>query len=67
MMNKNAKDIDSYLEAYAYWQDAVEKLHNILFEEDSINDPAKIKGALNREIRAKDKYEIARKNILGIG
>ena len=25
------------------------------------------KGALNREIRAKDKYEIARKKILGIG
>ena len=67
MMNKNAKDIDNYLAAYAYWQDAVEKLHHILFEKDATSDPAKIKGALNREIRAKDKYEIARKNILGIG
>jgi len=67
MMNKNAEEVASYLEAYEYWQDAVQKLHHILFDENSTNDPAKIKGALNREIRAKEKYETARKNILGIG
>ena len=67
MMNKNAEEVTSYLEAYEYWQDAVQKLHHILFDENSTNDPAKIKGALNREIRAKEKYETARKNILGIG
>lgn len=67
MMNKNAEEVASYLEAYEYWQDAVQKLHHILFDENSSNDPAKIKGALNREIRAKEKYETARKNILGIG
>jgi hypothetical protein len=66
-MNKNAEEVASYLEAYEYWQDAVQKLHHILFDENSTNDPAKIKGALNREIRAKEKYETARKNILGIG
>ena len=66
-MNKNTKEITSYLEAYEYWQDAVQKLHYILFDENSTNDPAKIKGALNREARAKEKYETARKKILGIG
>ncbi|MBR73700.1 MAG: hypothetical protein CL872_02000 [Dehalococcoidaceae bacterium] len=66
-MNKKAEEIDSYLEAFAYWQNAAEKLHHILFDESATKDPAKIKGALNREIRAKEKYEIARKNILGIG
>tara|TARA_Y100001970_G_scaffold233674_1_gene291421 strand:- start:3979 stop:4179 length:201 start_codon:yes stop_codon:yes gene_type:complete len=66
-MNKNVEEVASYLEAYEYWQDAVQKLHHILFDENSTNDPAKIKGALNREIRAKEKYENARKKILGIG
>jgi hypothetical protein len=64
---KSREDIERYLDAFNYWQQMLTNLHAILFDEKEVKDPSVIKGALNREARAKEKYEEQRKEIFGIG
>ena len=55
----------AYRDAYENWQRQLGQLHELLLEEKRI-PPIQIKGLLNREARAKHKYDRARLALLGI-
>ena len=54
-----------YIEAYQAWQEQLQALHRVVLEGQRM-DPPRLKGLLNREIRAKEKYEEARRRLLGL-
>ena len=54
-----------YQKAYADWQKQLVALHEVLLEGHR-TDPVKLKGILNRESRAKIRYDRARLELLGI-
>ncbi len=54
-----------YLAAYGDWQKQLADLHAVLLE-GRRTDPARLKGLLNREARAKERYDLARLRLLGI-
>jgi hypothetical protein len=54
-----------YLEAYRVWQGQLEDLHRVLLEGQRL-EPPKLKGLLNREARAKERYDRARRQLLGL-
>ncbi|MGB2694235.1 MAG: hypothetical protein WBD55_03505 [Dehalococcoidia bacterium] len=56
---------EEYRQAYDAWHEQIEALHRVLLEGDRL-DPPKLKGLLNREARAKDRYDIARLALLGL-
>jgi hypothetical protein len=56
----------AYIGAYQAWQEQLQALHRVVLEGQHI-DPPRLKGLLNREIRAKEKYEEARRRLLGLG
>ena len=55
----------AYREAYDAWQKQLAGVHEFLIEGKRPN-PLQIKGLLNRESRAKRKYDEARLKLLGI-
>ena len=57
---------DEYRQAYDAWQEQLRALHRVLLEGDSM-EPPKLKGLLNREARAKERYDAARQALLGLG
>lgn len=54
-----------YRAAYETWTKQLEGLHSFLLDGERL-DPVRIKGLLNREARAKERYDEARKRLLGI-
>ncbi len=56
---------EAYREAYDYWQQQLQRLHAFFLEGERIEPPA-LKGLLNREARAKERYDEARRRLLGI-
>jgi hypothetical protein len=54
-----------YREAYAEWQEQLGGVHRVLLEGERL-DPPKLKGLLNREARSKERYDAARKRLLGL-
>ena len=54
-----------YLESYEAWQQQLQALHRVLLDGERL-EPPKLKGLLNREVRAKERYEAARRRLLGI-
>ena len=54
-----------YREAYEDWKRQLEGIHRVLLEGERL-DPPKLKGLLNREARAKERYDAARRRLLGI-
>jgi len=54
-----------YREAYADWQEQLEGVHRVLLEGERL-EPPKLKGLLNREARAKERYDAARRRLLGL-
>jgi hypothetical protein len=54
-----------YMEAYQAWQEQLLALHRVVLEGQRI-DPPCLKGLLNREVRTKEKYEEARRRLLGL-
>lgn len=54
-----------YRDAYEVWQKHLSGVHDLLLEGNRI-PPEQIKGLLNREARAKDRYDAARRRLLGI-
>ena len=54
-----------YRQAYQAWQAQLLALHRVLLEGQPL-EPPKLKGLLNREIRAKERYERARRRLLGL-
>jgi hypothetical protein len=55
----------AYREAYEAWQDQLAGLHEVFLEGKRL-DPVRLKGLLNRESRAKRRYDSARLRLLGI-
>ncbi len=55
----------TYREAWDAWQSQLDKLHAFLLDGEALKPPA-IKGLLNREARAKQRYDEARRRLLGI-
>ena len=54
-----------YREAYDTWQKQLAGVHDLLLDGNRI-PPEQIKGLLNREARAKERYDAARRRLLGI-
>ena len=57
---------EEYRRAYEAWQEQLQALHRVLLDGERM-DPPKLKGLLNREARAKARYDAARQALLGIG
>ncbi len=55
-----------YREAWEAWQRQLERLHEVFLDGEPL-EPPKLKGLLNREARAKQRYDAAREALLGIG
>lgn len=56
----------AYLEAYDDWQRKLGELHEVFLEGTRTPVGDQFKGLLNREARAKEKYDRARLELLGI-
>lgn len=54
-----------YIEAYEAWQAHLADLHRVLLEGQRL-EPPKLKGLLNREARSKERYDQARRQLLGL-
>jgi hypothetical protein len=54
-----------YREAFEAWQKQIENVHRVFLEGESLR-PDALKGLLNRESRAKDRYDAARLKLLGL-
>jgi hypothetical protein len=57
--------VAAYREAYEAWQRQLAGLHEVFLEGKRL-DPVRLKGLLNRESRAKRRYDQARLRLLGI-
>jgi hypothetical protein len=55
----------AYLQAYEDWQKQISALHAVLLDGQTLAGD-KMKGLLNREARAKKRYDQARLELLGI-
>ena len=55
-----------YREAYQAWQEQLQALHRVVLDGEKL-EPPKLKGLLNREARAKERYDAARLALLGLG
>jgi hypothetical protein len=55
-----------YRQAYDAWQEQLETLHRVFLEGERL-PPPQLKGLLNREARAKERYDAARLALLGLG
>ncbi len=58
-------DKEEYRQAYEAWTKHVQDLHGVLLDGQRL-EPPKLKGLLNREARAKARYDIARRKLLGL-
>ena len=56
---------EEYRQAYEAWTKQVQELHNVLLDGQRL-EPPKLKGLLNREARAKERYDSARRKLLGL-
>jgi len=54
-----------YSEAYEAWQEQLRGMHRVLLEGERL-PPPRVKGLLNREARAKERYDRARRRLLGL-
>ena len=54
-----------YLDAYEAWQTQIQALHRVMLEGERL-DPPKLKALLNREALAKERYDHARRALLGL-
>lgn len=54
-----------YMDAYNAWQAQLQEVHRVLLDGERL-EPPKLKGLLNREARAKERYEAARRRLLGL-
>jgi hypothetical protein len=55
----------AYLEAYEDWQKKLHDLHEVFLDGTRRLEGDQMKGLLNREARAKEKYDAARLALLG--
>lgn len=65
-MRVDPKRQDEYRQAFDAWQGQLVALHRVFLEGEAM-EPPKLKGLLNREARAKERYDAARLALLGLG
>ena len=56
----------AYVAAYEDWQRKLHDLHEVFLDGTKTPVGDQFKGLLNREARAKEKYDVARLELLGI-
>ena len=56
---------EGYREAWEAWRKQIDHVHSVFLEDEKLR-PDMIKGLLNREARAKEKYDAARLRLLGL-
>ena len=56
---------EEYRQAYQDWQEQLRAVHKVLLDGERM-EPPKLKGLLNREVRAKERYDAARRRLLGL-
>ena len=66
MVRVDPQQQQEYREAWQGWQKQLARLHEVFLEGDNIAPP-QLKGLLNREARAKQRYDAARDTLLGVG
>jgi len=54
-----------YLGAYDAWQTQLQALHRVMLEGERLESP-KLKALLNREALLKERYDRARRSLLGL-
>lgn len=54
-----------YIEAYETWHAQLQALHRVLLDGER-PEPPKLKAILNREARAKERYDMQRRVLLGL-
>jgi len=54
-----------YIQAYQAWQAQLNEMHKVLLEGQRL-EPPKLKAILNREARTKERYDSARRRLLGL-
>ena len=64
-MQVDAERRQEYREALQAWQQQLDGLHRVVLDGDELAPP-KLKGLLNREARAKERYDAAREALLGL-
>ncbi len=57
---------DEYRAAWEAWQKQLARMHDVFLGGERL-EPPQLKGLLNREARAKQRYDAARESLLGIG
>lgn len=55
-----------YREAWDAWRRQIDHIHRVMLDGEAIR-PDALKGLLNREARARERYDSARLRLLGIG
>lgn len=55
----------AYRAAWDDWQKQLEHVHRVLLDDEPLT-PERFKGLLNREARAKERYDAARLRLLGL-
>lgn len=63
MVSDEAKQ--QYRGAWEAWREQIEAVHSLLLDGERL-PPDHVKGLLNREARAKERYDEARRSLLGI-
>ena len=61
----DAETAKEYQEAWEAWSKQIEHVHRVFLDGERIL-PEQLKGLLNRESRAKEKYDAARLKLLGL-
>ena len=54
-----------YRQAYEDWTQQLTGVHRVLLNGERL-EPPRLKGLLNREARAKERYDAARRRLLGL-
>jgi hypothetical protein len=58
--------VRAYRDAWAAWNKQLVQLHHVFLDGEAMR-PDQLKGLLNREARAKENYDDARRRLLGLG
>ena len=66
MVSVDPERQSEYREAWEAWQRQLSRLHQVFLDGERL-EPPQLKGLLNREARAKQRYDAAREALLGIG
>ena len=64
-MRSDPTRAEEYRRAYDAWQEQLGALHRYFLEGEALAPP-QLKGLLNREARAKERYDEARRRLIGI-